>query len=269
LNGRAGKALISVHRGLWGADPENSSNAVSAAESIGIVEIDLQLAADGVPVVFHDDVLERMTGETGRLADRTSGELSTLCLRVGDGGPDAVLTDQCIPMLADVLGQAVSGSYFDFDIKRADQVEPIAAEILRLGGQRLGSIKVDTETVADIETLLSLQARYGIMVMAKVVLPRAGMDHIADLVRAGVAAVEVWFSSLDELAEACRLAGDDMAISTYTLDPVHCSGLSDSIAATDPAHVWGQLIDAGVDIIMTDRAAELARFQELRFSKYR
>lgn len=86
-----------AHRGLWSPDgpPENSLAAFEAACAAGYgMELDVQLSADGVPVVFHDDRLERLTGATGRLADRTAAELAEI--RIKD-------TRETIPTLAEVL----------------------------------------------------------------------------------------------------------------------------------------------------------------------
>ncbi|MEM8956615.1 MAG: glycerophosphodiester phosphodiesterase family protein [Pseudomonadota bacterium] len=76
-----------AHRGLHGAGaPENSLTAVSAAISAGYgIEVDLQPAADGTPMVFHDESLDRMTHAAGAVADRSPAELGTLSLRGGTG----------------------------------------------------------------------------------------------------------------------------------------------------------------------------------------
>ncbi len=58
------------------ADPqkrENSLAAFKAAVDNGYaIECDLQISADGVPVVFHDDTLDRLTSETGPVRSRTA-----------------------------------------------------------------------------------------------------------------------------------------------------------------------------------------------------
>ncbi len=58
-----------AHRGLHDAAKgivENSASAVSAAMGKGFaIEVDLQCAADDMPIVFHDDTLDRLTLETG------------------------------------------------------------------------------------------------------------------------------------------------------------------------------------------------------------
>ena len=42
------------------------------------IETDIQLSADGVPVLFHDDTLDRVTDRTGPLAELTATELQAV-----------------------------------------------------------------------------------------------------------------------------------------------------------------------------------------------
>lgn len=86
-----------AHRALHGPGrPENGVAAIRAAVSAGYgIEIDLQLSADGVAMVFHDDSLDRMTRETGPVAARTAAALETLALAGGDG--------ETIPRFSSVL----------------------------------------------------------------------------------------------------------------------------------------------------------------------
>jgi len=71
-----------AHRGLHDAARgivENTAGAVDAALGAGYaIEVDLQLAADGVPMVFHDATLDRLTTAAGPLAHRTSAELQAV-----------------------------------------------------------------------------------------------------------------------------------------------------------------------------------------------
>lgn len=78
--------FVYAHRGLWteGGLTENSLEALLAAAKAGLgIEFDVRPAADGVPVVFHDPVLDRMTAETGNVADRPSTELNGTPLKGG------------------------------------------------------------------------------------------------------------------------------------------------------------------------------------------
>lgn len=60
---------------------ENSPAAFRAAIEAGYaIECDIQPAADGTPMVFHDYDLRRLTGRAGRIAGQSVGELSQLSL---------------------------------------------------------------------------------------------------------------------------------------------------------------------------------------------
>ncbi|MEO9827212.1 MAG: glycerophosphodiester phosphodiesterase family protein [Paracoccaceae bacterium] len=253
-------AMISVHRGLWNPAPENSLASIAAAAPFGIIEIDAQMTADGVPVVVHDPDLKRTAGVNLIPQQTDHAILTAQRLRAGFGGPEADWSDQFIPTLEQALKAVGSEAYFDIDVKNPNEVDAVASALAHQGLGDKGSLKIATRAASDIEALLALQERSGAMVMAKVTLPDAGLDHIKALVDAGVGAVELWFDDLDQLAQACTLAGDDMAISTYTLDPVHCCGISDAKALQDPDQTWGRLLDAGISIIMTDQAVALQRY---------
>lgn len=75
--------------------PENSVEAIKAAIDAGYgIEIDLQLSKDGIPMVFHDYHLGRLTAETGPITQRTAAELGQIPLTGGEAG---------IPTFAKVL----------------------------------------------------------------------------------------------------------------------------------------------------------------------
>lgn len=101
---------------------ENSSAAVAAAVSAGYaIEIDLQLSADGIPMVFHDEDLDRLTGETGPVSARTAAELGRI--RLTDS------TDR-IPALGEVL--ALIGGRVPLLIEIKDQSQTMGATDGRL-----------------------------------------------------------------------------------------------------------------------------------------
>jgi glycerophosphoryl diester phosphodiesterase len=63
------------NREVW----ENTLSAFSRAVEAGFaIECDLQYAADGVPVAFHDNDLQRLCNLPGELRERSSSELGLL-----------------------------------------------------------------------------------------------------------------------------------------------------------------------------------------------
>lgn len=60
------------HRGACGYAPENTLESIKTAHSMGVewVELDVMLTRDLVPVIFHDDTLDRTTNGSGNVADK-------------------------------------------------------------------------------------------------------------------------------------------------------------------------------------------------------
>jgi glycerophosphoryl diester phosphodiesterase len=76
-----------AHRGFHNLNEkvvENTESAFAGAMKHNYaIECDLQLAADGEAVVFHDETLERVTEQTGWVKDRTSHELRKVKFKQG------------------------------------------------------------------------------------------------------------------------------------------------------------------------------------------
>lgn len=85
-----------AHRGLHGNGiPENSMAAFQAALDAGYgIELDIHLLKDGNLAVMHDSLLNRTTGQAGRIEDLTTQDLANYHLQG---------TDQTIPEFMDVL----------------------------------------------------------------------------------------------------------------------------------------------------------------------
>lgn len=86
------RGIKGIHEGDF---PENSYAAIKRAADLGYgIEFDVHLTKDDIPVVFHDDTLNRMCGVKGNLRDYTYDELQQFNL-LGTG--------EKIPSFADIL----------------------------------------------------------------------------------------------------------------------------------------------------------------------
>lgn len=92
-----------AHRGLHGGGaPENSLSAFERAIAAGHgIELDVQRSSDGQPVVFHDDLLDRLTAESGPVARRSAAQLGAITL---SGSSDTIPTLRQV--LAGIAGRA-------------------------------------------------------------------------------------------------------------------------------------------------------------------
>ena len=102
-----------AHRGLHGPGvPENSMAAFRAAVARGYgIELDVQPAADGTPLVFHDDGLRRLTGREGVIAALAPAEAAATRL---------MGTAETIPTLAAVLDMVAGRAPVLVEIKDQD-----------------------------------------------------------------------------------------------------------------------------------------------------
>lgn len=94
--------LILAHRGASAYAPENTLAAFRLARQMGAdgIELDVQLTRDRVPVVIHDDTVNRTTNGQGVVTEMNVGELARL-----DAGSwkDDQYRGEPIPTLAQVF----------------------------------------------------------------------------------------------------------------------------------------------------------------------
>ncbi|HEX4726625.1 MAG TPA: glycerophosphodiester phosphodiesterase family protein [Jatrophihabitans sp.] len=113
-----------AHRGFAPDGAENTMRAFRSAYQLGFrqLETDIRLTADGVPVLFHDPVLDRLTNQTGPLRRRTWAELAEL--RVAGVEP--------IPRLTDLL-TGLADCFINLDLKVDEAIGP-TLDVLRTTG---------------------------------------------------------------------------------------------------------------------------------------
>ncbi|GAB3935315.1 glycerophosphodiester phosphodiesterase [Micromonospora vulcania] len=116
--------LAFAHRGGAADGDENTTEAFARAIGLGYryVETDVHATADGVAVIFHDPTLARVTGEPGRIADLRWADLASV--RVGGAA--------VVPRLDEVLG-AWPQVRFNIDVKADGGVAPTVATVTRAG----------------------------------------------------------------------------------------------------------------------------------------
>jgi len=121
--------FIWAHRGASATAPENTLAAFRAAEAAGAagIELDVHLSADGVPVVIHDETVERTTDGRGPVAGLTLRQLRRL-----DAGswfaPE--FADATLPTLEEVFEWAASRLRLNLEIK-AEAAGVAVLELLR------------------------------------------------------------------------------------------------------------------------------------------
>jgi glycerophosphoryl diester phosphodiesterase len=235
--------LAFAHRGGAGDWPENTLPAFAGAVALGYryVETDVHATADGVLVAFHDDVLDRVTDRTGRVAELPWSEVSRA--RVDGREP--------IPLLEDLLG-TFPDLRVNIDPKADDAVAPLVDVLRRtaaVGRVCVGSFS--DKRIARVRAALGegLCCSLGPRGVARV--KAAGFGAPAG--RVGGECLQVPVATRGVTVTDARL-----------VRTAHRLGLQVHVWTIDDPVEMGRLLDLGVDGIMTDRPAVLREVLERR-----
>lgn len=108
---------IIAHRGASHEAPENTLAAFNLAIELGAdaVELDVDLTCDGVPIVIHDDTVDRTTNGHGATADLPFNVIRTL-----DAGSwkDPKYAGEKIPTLAEVFETMAHKLWINVELKK-------------------------------------------------------------------------------------------------------------------------------------------------------
>lgn len=127
--------IVFAHRGASGYRPQNSISAVKKAIELGAkaIEFDVQLSKDGIPVIIHDFVLDKLTSNgKGWVSNYTCHELQSFNLTNRFG---AEFDCEKIPTFEDFMKLLPKEMFINVEIKsiaseRRDLVDRVV-EILK------------------------------------------------------------------------------------------------------------------------------------------
>ncbi|MFN8544742.1 MAG: glycerophosphodiester phosphodiesterase family protein [Candidatus Binatia bacterium] len=215
--------VVIAHRGASGTAPENTLAAFRRAADIGahMLELDVQLTADGAVVVIHDETLERTTEGTGPVEGLTLAELRRLD---AGGWFDERFRGEQIPTLAEVL--AAVSLPINVELKApataelAERTVRIVMESGALGRVVFSSFHPDLlraargyAPTADLAVLWSepsisdaLRLAEGVAATALHIRKEAAQAPVIAAARRAGLAVRVWTVNVRE--DARRLAAD-------------------------------------------------------------
>ena len=118
--------LACAHRGNSEAAPENTAAAFQSAVDLGFkyLETDVHCTRDGVLIAFHDDRLDRVTNQKGRIQNLNYADVA--CARVDNCEP--------IPLMEELLAD-FPDIRFNIDPKSDAAVQPLIEIIKRTSAE--------------------------------------------------------------------------------------------------------------------------------------
>ncbi|MBQ8275120.1 MAG: glycerophosphodiester phosphodiesterase [Clostridia bacterium] len=152
------KLGVTGHRGCKAYMPENTLISFSEAFRLGVdvLEFDVQVTRDGVPVIMHDAMVDRTTDGTGAVCFMTLEEVKALDAGVKFGYPG-----QRVPTLDETLElivrEASPNLHLNVEIK--DQL-PIVVDKTMEALHRYGLVERSVIASFDAQTLLYTQEFY-------------------------------------------------------------------------------------------------------------
>lgn len=236
-------AFIAGHRGDRAHFPENTLPALQGVldSDFDFVETDIQLTADGVPVLMHDFDVERTTNGLGLVSELTLDEIKTL--DAGSWyGPDFAYTQ--VPTLDEFLAIfADSNKKGLLELKgiwTQEQVRVVMGLIYAHGVQN----RVIFQGF-DFETLEALQK-------AAPLIPRVLIQRYLPVDPVGLANQ---FGAIAILTSFASIEADPGAV-----ERMHTAGLGIMLYTLNSKQKWSDALALGVDGIITDKPSSLDKW---------
>jgi glycerophosphoryl diester phosphodiesterase len=232
--------VIVAHRGASSTHPENTLASFRAAIELGapVVELDVRLTADGVPVVMHDADVARTTDGEGLVHELTARQLADL-------NAGTVGSPEPVPTLRRAL-QLLSG--------RAG----VALEIKNLPGE---PGYADDERIVEVSHEEVTATAFEGPVLVLSFHPRwiAASKAVASRVPTGFLVTDL-VDPRDALAYAVEAGHDLVLPGSRSLIPagaafveeVHAAGLRVGTWTVDDPRTLEMLLDRGVDAIASN-----------------
>lgn len=249
------------HRGSAGEAPENTLESFERALAAGaaILESDVQLSRDGVPVLLHDDEVGRVTEGVGAVRELSQGELQGLDAGFRfspDGGRSHPFRGRGlrIPTLAEAL-DAFPAARWNLELKRASPgiVERTLALVRAAGREELTLLTAAEDAL--MARLREVVARERCEVAIG-----ASTGDVLDFVRTALSGERPRPGPM-ALQIPVEFAGRPLATRELVLH-AHAHGVQVHVwTVNDPAEM-ARLLDLGVDGIVSDhpaRAVQLFR----------
>lgn len=226
-----------AHRGLALEAPENTMLAFAKAVAAGAeyIETDVHASSDGIAVIAHDPDLKRLAGRDVRVDQLTFAELRRI-----DLGHDQVFCS---------LAEALDGFpeiRFNIDVKSTAAVQPTIAAVLAARATRrvLVSSFAERRRRAAVRGLPGVASSSSARLFAVALIAgKLGLSGVVRRALRGLAAVQV-----PEKAIGLRITTARM------IRLLHSAGVEVHIWTVNDPGRMAELLDLGVDGIVTDRA---------------
>ncbi len=231
------KPLVLAHRGASAYAPENTLAAFNLAFEMGAdgIELDIRLTQDGVPVVIHDDTVDRTTNGRGVVKTMTLEEIKQLDTSYKFDN----YRGEKIPTLAEVLRAVGKRGIVNIELKsttlKTDGIEAATLAVIQDTGT-FDNVIISSFNPFALQRMFVLEPR----------LPRGLLyaPHLPLYLR------RAW---LRPLARATALHPHCSMVDAQFVAWAKSKGLRITTWTTDDPAEMKRLCDLGVNAIMTNK----------------
>lgn len=227
------------HRGASGRSPENTLLAFRYAFELGAdaIECDVQLSADGAPVIIHDSTVDRTTNGSGAVAELSLAELRQLDAGAGEQIPELHEVLELCRERQKLVNLEIKAS----SLEQARRVAQVVGETLESGGY-LDLALVSSFWLAVLPGLKSAHPQ-----MRTATLHSGARWRLLNMITAARAA------GADAIHPDARLT------SRALVENAHAAGLRVHVWTVDQPKRMQRLASWGVDGIMTNYPERMSK----------
>ncbi|MEX5297451.1 glycerophosphodiester phosphodiesterase family protein [Kocuria sp. CPCC 205292] len=249
------RPLVIGHRGAAGTAPENTVSAFKDARAAGVdyLEIDVQLSADGVPFLFHDNTPARTTDVAEVFPGREHDPITSFTwaeLQQLDAGSsfDGKFAGERIPHLDDAARIATVNTGVYIEIKsptHSPGIEQVVADALEQDQDWARLLEAGKVTVIGFDET-SNRTFAGLA-------PEVPLQQLTGTVP-GSATLERWAGFVDSVGTNYR------ALDAAGVARVDAAGLDLGVYTVNSPEAVQQVIGLGVDMITGDFPIQTDRY---------
>ncbi len=235
------RTTVTAHRGGSNVAPENSLSAIEAAirQGADMAEIDVQETADGVVVLLHDSDLKRITGRNLKIWETSYDRIRSL-----DAGswfaPE--FKGERIPTLQEAIDAARGRIHLNIDLKFNGHAKKLVERV----------VDIIRENDFHAQCVISSRNRDAVL-RVKRLDERLHVGHIVAASLGKLTRADIDFLSIEQ-----RKA-------TWTqVRSLHRAGREVHVWTVNDPRRMADLIDLGIDSIITDDAAALRAVRDAR-----
>lgn len=235
------KPVVLAHRGGGNEEPENSMQAFKAMRDKGFrfIETDVHATKDGVVIIFHDPMLDRLTDSGGLVKDHTWRDLQDI---QDTSGNTPLRLDEVLEEFPDIV--------FNVDAKVNSVVRPLIRTLKRQNAIEQVSLASFSEARLKVLrfNLPGVRSSLGMATIGRLVVAAHGPARLRKSAARGIPGPKKGVECVQVPVNFRNIN----VVDDRFVDLAHSRGLAVHVWTVNDEEDMRDLLDLGVDALITD-----------------